>query len=131
MSTIENTIEITPQSLANLAATRARLRAEAEAATEALKQVDVTLLEGMESLGLTSVVSPDGRVKLTRAQGSRTAIDEALLFANISRSLWNKLTKRRLDSTLYKNAKGLGLISDETLAIVEKTSATAAYLVQS
>lgn len=135
--TIESTavetagIDYTPQFLANLAATRAKLKAEAAASAEALKQVDTTLLEGMEKLGLVSVVSPDGTVKLTRAQGSSTSIDEAKLFGALSRHMWNKLTKRRLDTTLYKNAKGLGIISPEVVEAVESTRPTAPYLVQS
>lgn len=130
MTTETTAVVLTIEEIEAAVANRVELKARTEALATQLAQLDSQLIESMQTRGVKTVTNAKGQT-LTVAQGSRTTTDQEVLQANISQRLWAKLTRRVLDPTLYKQAKGLGLIKPEVVELVETTKETAAYLVQS
>lgn len=127
------TLTVTTAELTDMARKRFEAKAAVEAATNALADLDAMIMVAMAEHGIKTIEDASGKVTLTIAQGTTEKVDEELLAARINprSSLWFKITRRRLDTTAWKHAVGLGLVKPEVVEAVTKRTTKSPYLVQS
>ncbi len=130
MSNTITTEAITVEQAQALVMERQQQAARIKAEQDKLAQLDATLMKAFQAHGVKTLNDPTGRVSLTLTTQHRTKVSEELVQANVGRSLWHKLSVRKLDLTRWNVLKAAGLIKPEVVELCESTSETAPFFTQ-
>lgn len=108
-----------------------QIKADAAILERDRKSVQASILEGLGSLSLDSFSYEDGegiKVKATRVQATSLVIDESQLKKSLGATMWNKITRRVLDSAKLEDAIAEGKVDPVDVAQASSENKNAPYV---